>query len=54
MYAEREAAGKVVLHIRNPVGRDEIHRATDTYRAGSYDCTTRTKVLCTGTGGFIY
>ena len=53
-YAERGSTRKVVLHIRNPVGVEQIYRATDTYRAGSYDCTTETKVLCEGSGGFNY
>ena len=45
---------KVVLHLRNPVGTDETYRATDTYRAGSYDCKTRTAVLCAGDRGIRY
>ena len=53
-YAERGTTRRIVLHIRNPVGGEEIYRATDTYRADSYDCTTKTSVLCTGPGGFVY
>ena len=53
-YVERDSTKRVVLHIYNPVGEEQIYRATDTYRADSYDCTTRTRVLCTGSGGFIY
>ncbi len=53
-YAERRSTRRVILHIRNPVGGEQIYRATDTYQADSYDCTTRTTVLCTGTGGFNY
>ena len=53
-YAERGATRKVALHIRNPVGGEQIYRATDTYRADSFDCTTRTTVLCTAGGGFEY
>ena len=53
-FAERGSTRKVVLHIHNPVGGEQIFRATDTYRADSYDCTTKTKVLCTGSGGFCY
>ena len=53
-YVERGSTKRIVLHIYNPVGGEEIYRATDTYRADSYDCTTRTNVLCTGSGGFLY
>ena len=53
-FAKRGVTKKGVLHIRNPVGRDQIFQAADTYRADSYDCTTRTAVLCTGTGGILY
>ena len=53
-YAERGTTKKVVLHIRDPVGGDRIYQATDTYQAGSYDCKTRTTVLCTGEGGIDY
>ena len=51
---ERGATRKVVLHIYNPVGGEHIYRATDTYRADTYDCTTKTKALCSGSGGFCY
>ena len=53
-YAEGRSTRRIVLHIRNPVGGEQIYRATDTYRADSYDCTTKTSLLCTGPGGFIY
>ena len=53
-YAERGTTRKIVLHIHNPVYGDKIYRATDTYPAGSYDCKTRTTVLCTGEGGIDY
>ena len=53
-YTERGPAKKVVLHIHHPVGTEAIYRATDTYRAGSYDCDTATTVVCTGEGGIIY
>ena len=50
-YAELGATRTIVLHIRNPVGRDQILRTTDTYEPGSYHCATRTRVLATGDGG---
>lgn len=53
-YAESGATRMIVLHIRNPLGRDQIFRATDTYQPGSYDCATKTRVLATGAGGFVY
>ena len=53
-YSDRGATKRIILHIRNPVGVDEIYRDTDIYRAGSYDCTTRTKLLCTSGCGIIY
>ena len=53
-YAERGTTRKVVMHIRNPVVTDTIYRATDTYRADSYDCKTGTTVLCTGDSGIVY
>ena len=40
--------------IHDPVAGDKIYRATDTYRAGSYDCKTRTTVLCKGDRGILY
>ena len=52
-YLERGSTRRLVLHIHNRAA-GETYRATDTYRADSYDCTTRTKVLCTGGGGFVY
>ena len=53
-YADMGATREVVLHIHNPVGIEEIYRATDTCPAGSYDGKTETTVLCTGEGGFVY
>ncbi|MXX56890.1 MAG: hypothetical protein F4X22_12020 [Gemmatimonadales bacterium] len=53
-YSEEGTTKRVVLHIRNPVGVNTIHRATDTYAAGSYVSETDTTVLCTGPGGFVY
>ena len=52
-YVERGSTKRVVLHIYNSQG-DHIYRATDTYPAGSYDCTTKTRLLCTGRGGFLF
>ena len=40
-YAERESTRRVILNIHDPAA-GEIYRATDTYRARGYDCTTRT------------
>ena len=53
-YAERGTTRKVVMHIRHPVVTETIYRATDTYRADSYDCKTGTTVLCTGDSGIVY
>ena len=53
-YAEEGTTRRVVLYIRDPVGGDAIYRATDTYRADSYDCETETTVVCTGPGGFVH
>ena len=53
-YAKRGKTRKIVLHVRDPVGEDQIYRATDIYRDDSYDCTTKTKVLCTGDSGVIF
>ena len=53
-YADKGTTRQVVLHIHNPVEREEIYRATDTYPAGSYDGETETTVLCRGEGGFVY
>ena len=52
--AEEGTTRRVVLYIRDPVGGDTIYRATDTYRADSYDCETETTVVCTGPGGFVH
>ena len=53
-YAERGTTREVVLHIHNPIGREEIYRATDTYPVGSYDGRTETTVLCTGDRFVVY
>ena len=53
-YDERRSTRRIVLPIRNPVGGEEICKATDSCRADSYDCTTKTSVLCTAPGGFLY
>ena len=53
-YADKGTTREVVLYIHNPVGLEEIYRATDTYPAGSYDGETETTVLCRGEGGFVY
>lgn len=53
-YSDRGVTKQIILHIRDPVGSDRIYRATDIYRAGSYDCTTRTKLLCTSGPGILY
>ena len=50
-YSEEGTTKRVVLHIRNPAGRDTIYRATDTYAAGSYVSETESTVVCTGAGG---
>ncbi|MCY4187250.1 MAG: hypothetical protein OXD30_02070 [Bryobacterales bacterium] len=47
-YVEQGSTKRVVLHIYSPVGAERIYRAADTYPAGSYDCTTENRVLCTG------
>ena len=53
-FAEIGTTREVVLHIRNPIGQERIYRATDTYRAGSYDGRTETEVLCSGEGGIVF
>lgn len=53
-YAETGKTRKVVLHVHDPAGEDHICRATDIYRADSYDCTTKSNVLCTGDSGVIF
>ena len=53
-YVDMGATKEVVLHIYNPMGQEEIYRATDTYPAGSYDGKTETTVLCTGDGFRVY
>ena len=41
-------------HVHNPIVREHVYRATDTYRAGSYLRKTETEVLCEGDGGFVF
>ena len=53
-YADMGETREVVLHIHNPIGGEEIYRATDTYPAGSYDGKTETTVLCTGDRLIVY
>ena len=53
-YSEEGTTKRVVLHARNPIRRDTIYRATDTYAADSYASETDTTVLCTSNGGFLY
>ena len=53
-YSEEGTTKRVVLYIRDPVGRDTIHRATDTYADDSYVSETHTTVIGTGPGGIIY
>ena len=53
-YADMGTTREVVLHIHNPIGQNEIYRATDTYPAGSYDGKTERTVLCTGEGYVVY
>ena len=53
-YADMRTTREVVLHIHNPIGREEIYRATDTYPVGSYDGKTERTVSCTGEGGIVY
>ena len=53
-YADRGTTRKVVLHIHNPIGGEEVYRATDTYPVGSYEGRTERTVLCTGDQGVVY
>ena len=54
-YADLESSREVVLHIHNPIGGEEIYRATDTYPVGgSYDGRTERTVLCTGDRLIVY
>ncbi len=50
-YIERGTTKKIVLYTHTPVYTETICRATDTYRADSYDHKTRATVLCTGDSG---
>ena len=45
---------QVILNIFNPIGGLIIYRATDTYRAGSYDPETTTEDLCSGGPGIVF
>ena len=47
-YADRGTTREVILHIHNPIGGEEIYRATDTYPLGSYEGRTERTVPCTG------
>ena len=53
-YADRGTTREIVLHIHNPIGGEQIYRATDTYPGGSYDGQTETTVLCTGDRLIVY
>ena len=53
-HTDRGTTREVVLHIHNPIGREEIYRATDTYPVGSYEGRTETTVLCTGARLIVY
>ena len=53
-YTDRGTTRQVVLHIHNPIGGEEIYRATDIYPVGSYDGQTETTVLCTGDRFVVY
>ena len=53
-YSESGTTKRVVLHIRDPVGRETTYRTTDTYRGDSYVSETSTTQVCTGPGGFVY
>lgn len=53
-YADLGTSREVVLHIHNPIGGEEIYRATDTYAVGSYDGQTERTVLCTGDRLTVY
>jgi hypothetical protein len=53
-YADRGTIREVVLHIHNPIGGEEIYRATDTYPVGSYEGRTERTVLCTGDRFVVY
>ena len=54
IYTDKGTTREVVLHIHNPIGGEQICRATDAYPAGSYDSKTHTVVLCTGDRGVVY
>ena len=51
---ETETTTKVVLHIYNPIGGENIYRASDTYPHGSYDAETQSTVLCSGDRFIVY
>ncbi len=53
-YSEIGETKAVVLHIRNPIRRETIYRATDTYPDGSYGASTETELLCAGAGGIVF
>ncbi len=53
-YGDRGTTREVVLHIHNPIGGEEIYRATDTYPVGSYEGRTERTVLCTGDRFIVY
>ena len=53
-FADRGPTREVVLHIHNPIGGEEVYRATDTYPVGSYEGRTERTVLCTGDRFVVY
>ena len=53
-YADRGTTREIVLHVHNPIGGEEIYRATDTYPVGSYEGRTERTVLCTGDRFLVY
>ena len=53
-YVERGTSREVIMHIYNPIGGENIYRATDLYPNGSYDAETKSKVLCSGDRFIVY
>ena len=51
--AELGVSRKVVLHVHDPLS-GQICRIADSYRPGSYDCTTRTRALASGGPSFVF
>ena len=53
-FVEAGRTRRIVMHVHDPVVGENVYRATDTYRTGSYVATTETEVLCWGEGGFVF